>query len=236
MPATAAQVPRFAALRAGLLPYRQALALQEQLLAGRGRVAHDTLLLVEHPAVITLGRGADATHLCWSPAQLRTAGIDCLSSQRGGDVTLHSPGQLVGYPIVDLNRLGRDLHGYLRRLERLLIASLARFGIVAGTVSGRTGVWVGERKIASIGIAVRQWVSWHGFALNIANDLQLFRAIVPCGLPGVAMTSMSRELDQQITVEQVLPVIVEQFAAEMDALPVDEVVTSLPPYTPELPI
>lgn len=218
----------FRPLAVGLLPYRQALELQENLLAARGRDGHDTLLLVEHPAVITFGRGADGANLLWSSAELCAAGIDCLPCQRGGDVTLHSPGQLVGYPIVDLNRLDRDLHGYLRRLERLLITTLDRFGIVAGTLPGRTGVWVGESKIASIGIAVRRWVSWHGFALNVGNDLGLFRAIVPCGLPGVDMTSMSRELGRQITVEQVLPVVVEQFARVMDASPV------ACPFSPEI--
>ena len=197
--------------RPGLLAYRDALILQEHLLAERSSVEYDSLLLLEHPAVITLGRGADDRHLLRTETDLQQAGIECLKSKRVGDITLHSPGQLVGYPIVDLNHFGRDLHGYLRRLEQILIATLAAFGVAATTRAGVTGVWIGQRKIASIGVAVRRWVSWHGFALNVSNDLSLFANIVPCGLKDVTMTSMEQELGRSISMKCVEERLIEQY-------------------------
>jgi len=134
---------------------------------------------------------------------------------RGGDVTWHGPGQLVGYPIVDLDRRGRDLHRYLRDLEEVLIRVLAAFGVPGRRESGRTGVWVGPAKIASIGIAVRRWIAWHGFALNVAPDLSGFAAIVPCGLSGVRMTSLAEQLapDPPPAPERVQQQVIEAFAA-----------------------
>ena len=176
-------------VHAGVVPYGEALEWQRRLAEDRiaGRLPHDLLLLLEHPPVLTLGRNSHATNL------LRPDGVDVFEVERGGDVTFHGPGQLVGYPILDLRRHRQDLHWYLRTLEQALIDGLAELGIPAERNSGWTGVWTRGRKIASIGIHVKQWVTWHGFALNVTTDLDWFDRIVPCGIPGVVMTSVERE-------------------------------------------
>jgi lipoate-protein ligase B len=177
------------------VPYADALELQRQLAEDRiaGRIG-DTLLLLEHPPVITLGRGTRQTSLPLDAEALRRRGIAVHDIERGGDVTYHGPGQLVGYPILDLQQHTPDLHWYLRRIEEVLIGALATFGITAGRNAGYTGVWTEGRKIASIGIHVRQWVTWHGFALNVTTDLSPFSLIVPCGIPDVVMTSVAKEM------------------------------------------
>ena len=152
----------------------------------------DWLLYPDHPPVLTLGRGGDGSSLLVERSALEARGIELHEVTRGGDVTWHGPGQLVGYPIVDLEARGRDLHVYLRALEGALIDAVARWGIDAGTEAGRTGVWVKGRKLASIGIAVRRWVGYHGFALNVDPDLASFDLIHPCGLRGIEMTSLAR--------------------------------------------
>jgi lipoyl(octanoyl) transferase len=190
----------------GLVPYGEALALQEAALRDRadGRCG-DRLLLLEHPPVITLGRGTKAESLLFDAARLQSLGVERYEVGRGGDATYHAPGQLVGYPIVDLSGPGRrDVHAFLRQLEAGLIDALEEWAIPACRVEGRTGVFIDrsrsrrregrERKIASIGIGLRRWVTWHGFALNVDLDLAGFDAIVPCGLPDVVMTSVAREL------------------------------------------
>ena len=179
----------------GRRPYGEVLELQRRLCRERmsGERSEDLLLLVEHDPVVTLGRGTRATSLPIPVAALRHRGLEVFDVERGGDVTLHAPGQLVGYPILDLTGWRRDLHWYLRQLEEVLIQSLAELGIGADRDPGRTGVWTGGRKIASIGIHVKQWVTFHGFALNVSNELSLFDVIVPCGIAGVTMTSVSRE-------------------------------------------
>jgi lipoate-protein ligase B len=175
----------------GRVPYPDALALMRALGAARQRGdVPDLLLTCEHPPVITLGRGARAEHLLLTREDLAARGIDLAEVERGGDVTYHGPGQLMLYPILDLSRLGRDLHAFLRALERVLIEAVAAFGVAAAVRPGLTGVWVGEAKLASIGIHVSRWVTWHGAALNVATDLDAFSAIVPCGLAGVRMTSV----------------------------------------------
>jgi len=178
-------------IEAGLVPYAEALAWQRSLAEARigGRLPHDVLLLLEHPPVVTLGRDSRAGHVLEPP------GVPVVAVERGGDVTFHGPGQLVGYPILDLSGYRQDLHWYLRTLEQALIAALAELGVPAERRAGYTGVWTrwGERKIASIGVHVKQWVTWHGFALNVTTDLSHFGRIVPCGIPGVAMTSVQRE-------------------------------------------
>jgi lipoate-protein ligase B len=189
----------------GRLPYAEALARQQALrdarLAGRGR---DTVLLLEHPDVITFGRGARPGNARLCDDALRAAGYQVFRVGRGGDVTYHGPGQLVGYPILDLSKRSRDVHAYLRQLEGVLIDTLADFGVAGLRRQGYAGVWLDERrKIASIGVGVRRWITLHGFALNVSCDLERFGVIVPCGLAGVEMTSMERELGHAIAIGEV---------------------------------
>ena len=202
----------FVTLCPGQLPYEQGLQLQERLLQERREEKSDVLLLLEHPPVITLGRGAKANHLRLPEATLAARGIPVHRVARGGDVTYHGPGQLVGYPIVDLAAQDRDLHRFLRLLEETLLTTLAAFGLRGRRQPGRTGVWVGEAKIASIGIGVRHWVSWHGFALNVSTDLRAFDTIVPCGLAGVTMTSMEALLGAPVPRAAVEAVLIDAFA------------------------
>lgn len=182
----------------GARPYGETLELQRRLCRERmtGQRSEDLLLLVEHPPVITLGRSTKDTSLPLPRARLEQQGLEVFEIERGGDVTLHAPGQLVGYPILDLKEHRRDLHWYLRQIEEALISGLADFGIPGERNPGFTGVWTGGRKIASIGIHVKQWVTFHGFALNVMTALDLFDLIVPCGIHGVQMTSMARETER----------------------------------------
>jgi lipoyl(octanoyl) transferase len=178
------------------MPYAEALALQRATARARiaGAIEEDLLLLVEHPPVVTLGRSTKARHLLASPALLAARGVELFEVERGGDVTFHGPGQLVGYPIVDLKRHKQDLHWYLRQVEEALIRAVAPLGVVADRNPGLTGVWTSGRKLASIGVHARDWVTWHGFALNVTTDLGYFDLMVPCGIEAVEMTSVSREL------------------------------------------
>ena len=180
----------------GVMPYAQALAVQRAAAQARidGALDHDVLMLVEHPPVVTYGRSTKREHMLLDAHALAARGIDLFEVERGGDVTFHGPGQLVAYPIVDLRNHREDLHWYLRQLEATLIGALATFGIAAERRPALTGVWTEGRKIASIGVHARQWVTWHGFALNVTTDLSYFDVIVPCGIADVEMTSVSREL------------------------------------------
>ena len=180
----------------GSMPYAQALELQRAVARARisGAIAEDLLLLVEHPPVITLGRSAKQQHLLAPPALLSARGVELFEVERGGDVTFHGPGQLVGYPIIDLKRHKRDLHWYLRQVEEALIRAVAPLGISAERSAGQTGVWTQGRKLASIGVHARDWVTWHGFALNVTTDLSYFELMVPCGIAEVEMTSVAREV------------------------------------------
>jgi lipoyl(octanoyl) transferase len=202
----------------GTLPYADALELQRDVARRRiaGEIGEDVLLLVEHPAVVTLGRTAKSANLIASPDFLAARGVELFEVERGGDITFHGPGQLVGYPIIDLKRHRKDLHWYLRQVEAALIEALGEFGIRGERAENYTGVWVSElrkpnsgieatddsrfplpesrRKIASIGVHARDWVTWHGFALNVNTDLRYFDLIVPCGIAGVTMTSVAQEL------------------------------------------
>jgi len=207
------EVRRFRTLQPGPLAYGDALALQEELLERRRQETEDILILLQHPPVVTLGRGAREENLLLSAAELARRGVDLERVGRGGDVTFHGPGQLVGYPIVDLEPLGRDIHLFLRLLEEVLIDTLAAFGLAGKRIAGKTGVWVAGEKVASIGVGVRRWVSWHGFALNVGADLSGFSAIVPCGLPGVRMTSLERLLGRPVAMAEVEVRIIESFAA-----------------------
>jgi len=196
----------------GRAPYEPTVRLQERLHA-RVREAHEErayLVLVEHdPPVITLGRGAEEAHVTASRERLAAEGVQVHPSQRGGDVTYHGPGQLVAYPILRLDLHGRDVHGYLRDLETVLLGVLARFGVEGRRAEGRTGAWVGQEKIAAIGVAVRRWVTWHGLALNVSPRLEHFDLIVPCGIRDRGVTSLSRVLGRDVTVAEVKPHLVE---------------------------
>ena len=180
----------------GRRPYGDVLALQRELCRRRvaGEESGDLLLLVEHDPVYTLGRGTKETSLPLPRAELERRGAEVFEVERGGDVTFHGPGQLVGYPILDLRHHRMDLHWYLREVEGALIDGLAMLGIGAERRQGLTGVWTGGRKLASIGIHVKQWVTIHGFALNVTTDLEWFGHIVPCGIEKVRMTSVGVEL------------------------------------------
>lgn len=187
-----------AVLDLGRRRYGEVLELQRNLCRRKvaGEITEDLLLLVEHQPVVTLGRSAKASSMPVPRKLLEARGVEVFEVERGGDVTLHAPGQLVGYPIIDLSRWKPDLHWYLRQLEASLIGALGNLGITAQRNPGKTGVWTGGRKIASIGIHVKQWITLHGFALNITTDLALFDLIVPCGIPDVVMTSVEREREQ----------------------------------------
>lgn len=176
----------------GRVPYRESVALQEQRVAALrdGRIA-DTLLLLEHPPVITLGRGSDARHVLAPAQELERLGIEIHESGRGGDVTFHGPGQLVGYPILRLPESRRDAHRYLRDLEEVMIRTAAAFGVHAGRQQGLTGAWVSNRKLAAIGVRLSTgWITSHGFAFNVANDLSSYATIVPCGIRDRGVTSL----------------------------------------------
>ena len=193
-------VPPFRSRWLGRVAFNDALMLQENLVAEK-RTNHslgDELLLLEHEPVYTIGRTPDQT-------SLRDAAIlphPLFPINRGGQATYHGPGQLIGYPIIDLRRCGQDLHRYLRWIEALLIETLAEIGIAATTRPGLTGVWIDDRKIASIGVGVRHWITMHGFALNVCGDLAPFDRIVPCGIANVTMTSIERETGTERSVSE----------------------------------
>lgn len=199
-------------LHAGVVPYAEAVALQERLHHDRveGRIP-DTLLLLEHPPVITLGRRAHEEHLLVDREALSRRGVEVYEAARGGDVTYHGPGQLVGYPIIDLTERGKDVHRYLRDLEEALIRALAHWGLKGERVPELTGVWVGNDKVAAIGIGVRRWVTWHGFALNVTTELDAFRMIVPCGIRDRGVTSLAHLLGQEPTEVEVVETVAKAF-------------------------
>jgi lipoate-protein ligase B len=180
----------------GTMRYAEALDYQREVARQRiaGELNQDLLLLVQHPPVVTLGRSSKQKNLISSPEFLNSRGVEMFEVERGGDVTFHGPGQLVGYPVIDLTRHKQDLHWYLRAVEESLIKALAVHDISAERNTGFTGVWTKGRKIASIGVHARDWVTWHGFALNVSTDLKYFELIVPCGIDGVVMTSIHQEL------------------------------------------
>jgi lipoate-protein ligase B len=198
---------QLAVVRPGRVDYARALAWQETLVERRLSGGDDTLLLLEHDPVYTLGRGADPVFLRRAAA----GAIPVVRSSRGGQVTYHGPGQLVGYPILDLHAHRLDVRWYVRQLEAVLLGVLAACGLAGRRIEGAPGIWVDDRKIASIGIAIRRWVTWHGFALNVGADLEAFERITPCGLEGVRMTSLARE-GVQTTLDRVATVAAEQFA------------------------
>lgn len=204
----------------GLIGFHEAYALQERLAAGvAAGKEEETLLLLEHPPVYTIGNGG-------SDGNILDPSISAVRINRGGDVTYHGPGQLVGYPIIDLARRGRDLHRYLRFLEELIIRIAADFGVSAQRVSGKTGVWTGSlpalAKLASIGVGVRHWVTMHGFALNVTTDLSQFSRINPCGLIDCSVTSLLMERAGAVSVDEIKEWVALRFKMLLDdLLPVD---------------
>jgi lipoyl(octanoyl) transferase len=198
----------------GLIPYAEALAIQADLV-GRRRTGDipDQLLLLQHPHVITLGTAASRSHILADESRRRALGIDLVDAGRGGDVTYHGPGQLVGYPILDLKPDRKDVHQYLRDLEAVLVQTLDEMGIRGEPVPDRTGVWVDGRKIAAIGVRISSgWITSHGFALNVSNDLSFFETIVPCGIQDVSVTSVAKELGQLFTIPDILGMVSEAFS------------------------
>ncbi len=195
----------------GTMEYEATWNLQKKvaLKVGQKQIP-DVLLLVEHPPVYTLGRGARGSwqNLIWDQDKRNQEGITVVEVDRGGDITYHGPGQIVGYPIFDLNRYGRDLHRYLRNLEEALIRALQEFDISAGRMPPNTGVWVGNEKVAAIGVKASKWITQHGFSLNIAPNLEHFQGIVPCGIQDKGVTSVQRILNRPIALDEAKPAVV----------------------------
>ena len=200
--------------RLGIVAYAEALTLQRALVEDRraGRVG-DVLLLVEHPHVLTLGVRGDGgrSHILASAETLALRGIEVHETGRGGDITYHGPGQIVGYPIVDLQPDRCDVHRYIRDLEEVLIRTVGALGVEATRVPGRTGVWVGRDKVAAIGVRISRWVTSHGFALNVTSDVEYFNLIVPCGIPDRGVTSLGRLLGGPVDRKIVEDCIVAHF-------------------------
>lgn len=202
-------------LRLGTVPYAEGLDLQDELVKQRRMGAvPDTLVLLEHPHVITLGSGSDPSHVLVDEDQRSRLGIELFEAGRGGDVTYHGPGQLVAYPILDLKPDRKDLHRYLRDLESVLIALAGEYGVEAYRSEAGTGVWTGSGKLAAIGIRVSSgWITSHGLALNVGADLSYFETIVPCGIAGGGVTSLERELGSRPDPSEVAERLVRHFAA-----------------------
>jgi lipoate-protein ligase B len=216
-------------VRHGVTSYAEILELQRRVAAARisGEISQDVLLLLEHSPVVTLGRSSKEKNLVASRDFLASRGVELYEVERGGDVTFHGPGQLVGYPILDLKRHKHDLHWYLRQLEQALIATLGKFGVAAERSTGYTGVWTNGKKIASIGVHARDWVTWHGIALNVNTDLSFFDLIIPCGIAGVVMTSIEKETGASVEVNKVAEEFAQQMGALFDLVPVQTPVSEL---------
>lgn len=210
--------------RLGVVPYAEGLALQADLVAQRkaGRIP-DQLLLLEHPPVITLGASVrgDRSHLLATPAVLQSAGISVFEAGRGGDVTYHGPGQLVGYPILDLRPDRCDVHRYVRDLEAVMIETAREFGIAAARTPGLSGAWVGRDKLAAIGVRISRWVTSHGFAFNVTTDLTHFAFIIPCGIADRGVTSLSILLNRPVHLAGVEDAIIQVFGAIFDRHPIE---------------
>jgi lipoyl(octanoyl) transferase len=194
----------------GRIPFPKALEIQNEALSHCDQTGEETLFLLEHDPVYTIGRLLDKSSL----RELKKLPYPVHEINRGGQATFHGPGQLVGYPILDLRKRGKDLHAYIRRLESAVIQIVKTFGADATSSEGKTGVWVENRKIASIGIGVRRWITMHGFALNVSSDLTGFVYITPCGLTDVRMTSLSLEIGREVSLEEARERAAEVMQAE----------------------
>jgi lipoyl(octanoyl) transferase len=205
--------------RLGVVPYAEALALQRMLVeARRTGSTPDLLLLLEHLPVVTLGVNVDDSraHIVATPARLAELGVEIHETGRGGDVTYHGPGQIVGYPIVDLRPDRQDVHRYVRDIEEVMIRVCGDYGIVAGRIQGLTGTWVGADKIGAIGIRISRWITSHGFAFNVTTNLEHFGLIVPCGLPDRGVTSIERETGRRVAISEVEEAFVRHFCNVFD--------------------
>jgi lipoyl(octanoyl) transferase len=199
--------------RLHLVTYENGMLLQQKLVEMRQREElDDQLLLLEHPPVITLGRGGKIENLLASEQLLRSTGVRFFETTRGGDITYHGPGQVVGYPILHLGEGNRDVRKYVWKLEEVLIRTVAAYGITAERVEGKRGIWVGANKIAAIGVRIARWVTSHGWALNVSTDLDHFRLITPCGLHGTGVTSIERETGRGVPMEEVRDHLARNFA------------------------
>jgi len=206
--------------RLGSVGYATALELQERLLAARiAQRIPDTLLLLQHTPVITLGRGSRPEHVLASRELLAAGGVEVHESARGGDVTYHGPGQLVGYPIVDLNPDRRDVRRYVAGLEEVMIRIASEYGLPTGRIAGLNGAWVEDRKLGAVGVRIRRWVTMHGFALNVSTNLSAFDLIVPCGIPDKKVTSLERELGRPVPLDEVEAVTIRVFGEVFDRVP-----------------
>jgi len=196
----------------GTIDYQEAWNLQKSIFELRYQnKIEDTLLLLEHPHTYTLGKTAKRVNLVGDQEYLKKNNISVYDIDRGGDITYHGPGQIVGYPIIDLTSWKRDTHKYLRALEEVLIKTCNEFGLIAGRKEEYTGVWIGEKKIAAIGIKVSRWITMHGFAFNVNTDLNLFNGIIPCGISDKAVTSLKEELNREIEKNDVKEIILKNF-------------------------
>jgi len=212
---------KLAVHRLGRIEYAAAFALQERLVAARAtQQIPDTLLLLEHDPVITLGRGAKHAHVLATRELLAAQGVALHETGRGGDVTYHGPGQLVGYPIVDLNPDRRDVRRYVHNLEEVMIRIAAHYGLDAGRINGLNGTWIEDRKLGAVGVRIQRWITLHGFALNVSTELSAFDLIVPCGIKDKRVTSLQQELGRDPGLDEVMTVatnaFAEVFAAEPD--------------------
>ena len=195
----------------GARPYKEVWDLQKELVEKRrnGQI-NDTLILAEHEPVYTLGKNADKNHILQHPPK----DVKTYHMERGGDVTYHGPGQLVGYPILDLHNYKKSISWYMRALEQFIIDTLAEFSVTAERKDGLTGVWVGDEKIAALGVRVTRWITMHGFALNVTPDLTYYSGIIPCGIFEYGVTSMARLLTDEVTVDSVKQVLIEKFMCQ----------------------
>ncbi len=204
--------------RLGTVDYAEAHQLQKELQAKRiaGEVG-DTVLLLEHPPVLTMGRSAKEQHIVAQRDALEAQGISVHEVGRGGDVTYHGPGQLVAYPIIDLKPDRRDVRKYMWSLEETMIRTCADFGLSATRIDGLNGTWIGDRKVGAVGVRISRWVTMHGLALNADTDLTHFDLIVPCGIQDKAVTSISAELGRTVGVDELMPLLAQHFAEQYDA-------------------
>jgi lipoate-protein ligase B len=205
------------AIQLGTMPYRDAFDLQKEIVAAlQSREGNDVLLLLEHPHVVTLGRNATGEALLADEGLLAARGVELVATDRGGDVTYHGPGQLVGYPLLGLEGPERDIRRYVHRVEEVLIRTLSDFGIDAQRHPVHRGVWTGGKKIASIGIRISRWVTCHGFALNVNTDLSYFSLITPCGIAGCEMTSMEELKGRSVDMASVMHRVTDHFCGVFD--------------------